>query len=169
MQIRDITIDDVRKKKAWRVCDWDAWLVGPDQPMENMTIEPLITYGPVDALVYPGLAVHLAPGGEPGEGKRRRDCIHAPENPADLAPSQIPVLHALLMIKVVSDVGWDYCHYTEMGWRQLGLVPDPLAPLLTEYIWIPVEDDAEFSIEVDDGVTIGDLHRRGFDAWVSLL
>jgi hypothetical protein len=74
------------------------------------------------------------------------------------------------MIKEVGDVGWDYCELTPDGWRQLGLVPDPNAPLSSEYFANALADDAEFSIELEPpDVTIGSKSREGFWRWVAYL
>jgi hypothetical protein len=170
MRIADISLQDVRAGKNWRVLNFEA-LSECDLALEMLEIEPLGTYGDEDALVYSGLTVHLENESEPlGQHRPRETCVFAPEAPSGLLEGQVAVVLPLLMVKVVSDIGWDYCEYTEAGWRQLGLTPNPDAPLTHEYLANPAPEDAEFSIELTPGgETIGDQNRAGFALWARFL
>ena len=57
----------------------------------------------------------------------------------------------LLLVKEVSspEYGGDYCEYVDGRWRQLGLVPNPDAPIGTEYIANPHPDDPSFCGQYD--------------------
>lgn len=170
MQISDISLAEVRSGTNWRVTNWEE-VAGRDLPLEELEIEPLGEYQSRDGVVYSGLTVHLAVEGEPdGDNRPRTNCTFAPEDPAQLRPDQHVVVRPLLMIKEVADLGWDYCELTSDGWRQLGLVPDPNAPLTSEYFANTLADDAEFSIELElAGVTIGTKSREGFWRWAAYL
>ncbi len=52
----------------------------------------------------------------------------------------------LLLVKEVSSIeyGGDYCEYVDRQWRQVGLVPNPDAPIGTEYVANPHIEDPSF-------------------------
>jgi hypothetical protein len=172
MRIKDITIDDVRAGKNWRVLDMEVII---DSPMEDLEIEALSEYSPSDTLVYAGVTVFLRDFGEPGSlnrlnGQTRllEDCQFPPEDPKDLAPGMTPIVRPLVMVKEVQESGWDYCEYVDGRWRQLGLKPNPDCPLCEEYFANPVEEDPEFNV-CGDGLPIRVRHRKGFLNWVKYL
>jgi hypothetical protein len=76
----------------------------------------------------------------------------------------VPVVTPIVMVKEVDDAGWDYCEYLDGAWRQVGLCPNPNAPLLHEYIANPLDEDREFSVCGDRG-PIKNQHKIGFQRW----
>jgi RNA recognition motif-containing protein len=57
LQIKDITIAEIKAGKNWRVLNPDALL--DDVPMESLRIEPLGQYITSDTVVYSGIYVYL--------------------------------------------------------------------------------------------------------------
>lgn len=176
MKIADITINDIRAGKNWRVLDPDA-LLQEEFPMEDLDIEPLQEYSPSDTLVYSGICVFLKDVGEPrtrlldrllGRGRKRQGCRYPPDDPRDLESGVTPVVKPLVMVKEVDESGWDYCELVDGKWRQLGLQPNPDAPATEEYFANPVADDPEFDVCGDD-VPLRERHRRGFQAWIAYM
>jgi hypothetical protein len=80
----------------------------------------------------------------------------------------IPIVRPILMIKEIGDSGMDFCEYAAEGWRQMGLQPNPDAPLTHEYIANPLDEDSEFAA-CGDYSPIRDEHRRGFRKWIRFL
>jgi hypothetical protein len=173
MKIKDINVDDVRAGMNWRVLNPDK-LLEPDFLMEDLEIEPLGQYIPSDTLVYSGIWVYLKDLGEPRSDisqpfKRDEcECLFPPEDPKDLEQRMIPVVEPLLMVKEVQESGWDYCEYVEGQWRQVGLKPNPDAPLTNEYFANPVQEDEEFDVCGDD-LPLREIHKRGFRNWIEFL
>ena len=176
MRIKDITHADVRAGRNWRVLNPDAQLQDGFHT-EELEIEPLDKYAPSDTLVYSGVSVYLKVLGEPrtglldrllGRGKRRQECRFPPDDPNELQPEATPIVRPLLTVKEVQESGWGYCEYVNGAWRQLGLKPNPDAPLTTSYFADPVEDDTEFDICGDD-MPLRELNKEGFRSWVSYM
>ena len=176
MKIKDITLDDIRCGKNWRVINIEKF-TSESLKMEELEIEPLENYGPEDTLVYSGLSVYLKELGEPRSGflnwllgklRRRKDCRFAPDTPKDLEDGMVPVVCPLVMVKEVQETGWDYCEYLGGRWQQLGLKPNRDAPLSQEYFADPVPEDEEFDVCGDRG-PIRDEHRKGFTNWIEYL
>ncbi|GEM_PF-5591005 len=175
MQIKNITLADIKAGKNWLVLDSEALL--DSAPMECLEIEPLGKYTISDMVVYSGITVHLKELGEPRSGlmayllgiaKTRQGCRYPPDDPKDLAEGMTPVVKPIVMVKEVGSAGWDYCEYVAGKWRQTGLKPNPDAPLGNEYIANPVDEDPEFTVCGDKG-PIRDEHRAGFQKWVGFL
>ena len=60
MRISDISLDDIRQGKNWKLLDPDEFL--GSLPMEEMSIEPLERFGPEDYVVYS--AIYVTDAGE---------------------------------------------------------------------------------------------------------
>jgi hypothetical protein len=174
-QIKDITIAEIKAGKNWKVLNPDALL--DDVPMECLEIEPLGQYTASDTVVYSGIYVYLKGLGQPrsgllagllGKAKTRQQCRYPPDDPKDLTEGMTPVVEPIVMIKEVGSAGWDYCEYVAGTWRQVGLNPNPDAPLTHEYIASPLDDDREFSICGDNG-PVREEHKAGFQRWSRFL
>jgi hypothetical protein len=175
LQIKDITVAEIKAGKNWRVLNPDALL--DHAPMECLEIEPLGQYKASDTVVYSGISVYLKGLGEPrsgllarllGRAKRRQQCLYPPNDPKDLTDGMTPIVEPIVMIKEVGSAGWDYCEYVDGRWRQTGINPNPDAPLGHEYLASPLDDDPEFSICGDNG-PIREEHKAGFQRWARFL
>ena len=175
LQIKDITVAEIKQGKNWRVLNPDALL--DDVPLECLEIEPLDQYTASDTVVYSGIHVYLKGLGQPRSGfwagllvraKTPQQCLYTPTDPKDLMGGMTPVVEPIVMIKEVGSAGWDYCEYVVGRWRQMGLKPNPDAPLTHEYIASPLDDDPEFSICGDNG-PIREEHKLGFQRWSRFL
>jgi hypothetical protein len=121
MQIKDITIDDIRQGKNWKAqSSEDFWL--QDNPLEILPVVEANRFESEDLIVYSAIFVTDDGGIKP-----------------------------LVMIKRVGnlDYGGDYCEFVNGKWQQVGLVPNPNATFGTEYIANPLEQDDSF-ISDDD-------------------
>jgi hypothetical protein len=176
MKIKDITLGDIKAGKNWIVKNPNM-LLDDNLLMEELEIHPLDKYSVTDTIVYGGIYVWLKDLGEPctsflaritGRGRRIKDCKYPPEDPKNLDSDMIPLVKPLVMIKEIQDSGWDYCEYVDGHWQQLGLKPNPDAPLSEEYFADPDSGDPEFDICGDDG-PIRDRHKKGFQNWVKYL
>jgi hypothetical protein len=117
MQIRDITMADIRAGKNWRLEPSDDRRF--DAPMEQWG--PLIEtnqFAVEDVIVYSGVVAYRS-----GRVK------------------------AIVQIKTVGDIdyGGDYCEFIGGEWRQVGLVPNPNAEAGEEFIASPLSFDPSFS------------------------
>lgn len=122
MQIKDITLEDIRQGKNWKAqspedFNWE------DNPLENLSIVEATEFESADMIIYSLLLVF-----DEGEVK------------------------PLVMIKQVLDLdyGGDYCEIVNGKWQQLGLVPNPNTPSCTEYVANPLEQDGSFISDDDD-------------------
>ena len=176
MKIKDITIDDIKTGKNWILINPDM-LLEDDLIWKELEIRALDEYVPTDTIVYGGICVWLKDLGEPstslfarftGRGRAIKDCKHPPEDPKDLAADMIPVVRPLVMIKEIKDSGWDYCELVDGNWQEVGIKPNPDAPLSHEYFANPVPEDPEFDICGDDG-PIREVHKKGFQNWIKYL
>lgn len=120
MQIRDITLADIRAGKNWRLTPLqdERWF---DAPMEEWG--PLIKtnqFTTEDHIVYSALSA-----------------------------SRSGRVEAIVLIKTVGDIdyGGDYCELVEGAWRQVGLVPNPNAEISEEFIANPLSIDPSFSTD----------------------
>ena len=121
MRIRDLTLEDIRSAKTWRLCAEDY---PEDLPLEELgPLEPCEAFGLEDTVVYAGLMTY--PGG----------------------PSRALVL---IRTVGELDFGGDYCEFVEGKWRQLGLVPDPDSLFCEEYIGNPLSNDPSFDCPTHD-------------------
>ena len=122
MQIKDITLDDIRQGKNWKVVLPEDGSFPDDIPLEGLTVEEAAEFEPEDYVVYSTIFVTNA-----------------------------GAVKALVMIKTVEDMdyGGDYCEFVDGRWRQLGLEPNPNAPFGEEYIADPLEQDPSFVSEDD--------------------
>ncbi len=121
MRIKDITLDDIRKGKNWRV----TLLVNgsfPDAPLEELSIEEGEEFGPEVYVVYS--TIYVTDSGE---------------------------VKPLVMIKQVLDMeyGGDYCEIVDGRWSQVGLKPNPNYPSGTEFFANPLEQDPSFVSDCD--------------------
>lgn len=121
MQIRDISLDDIRLGKNWKVLsaeefDWT------NDVLENLSIIEATDFGPEDLIVYSAVSVTDA---------------------GNVTP--------LVMIKQVEDLdyGGDYCEFEHGTWKQLGLVPNPSAPNSEMFVANPLQQDDSFISEDD--------------------
>ena len=121
MQIKDITIDDIRQGKNWKVQSPDSvrW---QEILMEDLFISEAQDFEQEDMIVYSTIFV---------------------SDDGDTKP--------LVMIKRVQDLdyGGDYCELVDGKWQQVGLVPNPNAPFGEEYIANPLEQDDSFGSDGD--------------------
>ena len=118
MQIRDITLADIRAGKNWRLTppENERWF---DAPMEQWgPLTEADQFAAEDHIVYSALSAY-----RPGR------------------------VEAIVLIKTVGDIdyGGDYCELVEGGWRQAGLVPNPDAEISEEFIADPLSIDPSFS------------------------
>ena len=115
MRIRDITLDEIRQGKNWKLVN-PREMIG-DAPLEDVSIEECESFRPEDYVVYSAMYVTNA-----GEVQPR------------------------VMIKEVGNMeyGGDECEFVGGKWRQAGLVPNPNAPLGTEYFANPLAEDTVF-------------------------
>lgn len=122
MRIKDITLDDIRGGKNWKVVLPEDGVFPEAIPLEEVAAEEADEFGPGDYIAYSSIFVTGA-----GEVK------------------------PLVMIKLVADLdyGGDYCEFVDGRWRQLGLEPDPHAPSGEEYVANPLEQDPSFVSEDD--------------------
>ncbi len=116
MRIKDIKLTEVKRGTNWRLVETDeeAWR---DTPMEEWRIERAEPLRVTDHAVYSGAYVLENGSVEP-----------------------------LLLLKEVSSIeyGGDYCEHVGGRWRQVGLEPNPDAPIGDEYIANPHDDDPSF-------------------------
>jgi hypothetical protein len=121
MRIKDITRDDIRQGKNWKLAALHNGTF-PDVPLEELSIEEAEVFQPDDHVVYSTIFVTDA-----GEVQPR------------------------VVIKVVSDMDYagDCCELVDGRWRQAGLVPDPDAPFGNEYFANPLEQDPSFESDDD--------------------
>ncbi len=138
MQIKDITIEDIRQGKNWKAQSPEefGW---EDNPLEDLSIGEATEFEPDDTVIYSVIVVY-----DDGEVK------------------------PLVQIKEVQDLdyGGDFCEIVNGKWQQLGLVPNPNAPLGTEYVANPLEQDESFSSDDHDYRA---YHRAGFRKFASHL
>ena len=117
MQIKDITIEDIRQGKNWKAQSAEdfAW---ENSPLEDLPIVAATEFEPEDIVIYSALAVY-----DDGEVK------------------------PLVQIKCVEDLdyGGDYCELVNGKWQQVGLVPNPDTTFGTEYVANPLDEDESFS------------------------
>jgi len=131
MQIKDITIEDIRQGKNWKAqSPEDFWW--QDNPLEDLSIVEATEFEPEDTIIYSVIYVI-------GDGE----------------------VKPLVQIKQVQDLdyGGDFCEIVNGKWQQLGLVPNPNAPLSTEYVANPLEQDESF---ISDDHDYRAYHRAGF-------
>jgi hypothetical protein len=131
MQIKDIKIDDIRQGKNWKAqSPEDFWQ--QDNPLEDLSIVEATDFEPEDTIIYSVIVVY-----DNGEVK------------------------PLVQIKEVQylDYGGDFCEIVNGKWQQVGLVPNPNAPIGTEYVANPLEKDESF---ISDDHDYRAYHREGF-------
>jgi hypothetical protein len=130
MRIRDIQIADIVAGKNWKVGNTNEfdW---ENERLEALPIVEAVEFEPEDEIVYSGVYVTLN-----------------------------GVVEPMVLIKAVEDSGYggDYCEFVDGRWQQVGLVPNPDAPLGTEYIANPLEQDESFNSDHDYRA----YHRNGF-------
>jgi hypothetical protein len=139
MNIKDITINDIRKGKNWRIIPSpeNIWI---DLPMEEWgPIEELGKYSLEDSVVYSGIVIYKT-----GE------------------------VRPIVLVKSIddSDYGGDYCERINGTWKQVGLVPNPNALIKYEFIANPLSEDTSFGSLNDD---YRREHKNGFRMHVSKL
>ena len=176
MKIKDITYSNIRAGSNWRVVDPNA-LLQDGFLTEELEIELFDKYILSDLLVYSGVSVYLKKIGEPRtglldrllwRGKRRQDCRFPPDDPNELQLGVTPIVTPLVMIKEVQESGCEYCECVNNTWQQVGLKPNPDAPLDESYFANPVEGDLVYDVYVED-MTIGERNKQSFDNWISYL
>ena len=117
MQIKDITIEDIRQGKNWKAQSPEefGW---EDNPLEDLSIGEATEFEPDDTIIYSVIVVY-----DDGEVK------------------------PLVQIKEVQDLdyGGDFCEIVNGKWQQLGLVPNPDTTFDTEYVANPLDEDESFS------------------------
>ncbi len=116
MQIKDLTLHDIRAARNWIVVGDDANGALRD-PLEETVLEPCSAFGEDDYVAYP--CVYVTPG---------------------------PKATALVLLKRVGDFdyGGDYCEFVDGSWRQLGLIPNPNAEPGEGFVASPLENDPSF-------------------------
>jgi hypothetical protein len=117
MQIRDITLADIRAGKNWRFTPShdEPWF---DAPMEEWgPLTETDQFTAEDHIVYSALSVTRSGN-----------------------------VDAIVLIKTVGDIdyGGDYCELVGGEWRQVGLVPDPDVEISEEFIANPLSNDPSF-------------------------
>jgi hypothetical protein len=137
MQIKDITLDDIRRGKNWRIPLLKSGSL-PDVPLEELPVEDTDEFMPDDMIVYTSIFV-----------------------------TDSGTVKPLVVIREVGSLEYngDQCEYVDGRWRQSGLIPDPDAPMGTEYFANPLEQDPSF-ISDDD---YRQWHRDGFRQFISRL
>ena len=114
MKIKDVTLSEISSGINWKVLVDDEFDF--DLPLEDWDIEDTAEFERYDTIAY--------------------SAVYVVENNAT----------PLILIKEVQgiDYGGDYCEYINGKWRQLGLEPDPNAPVGQEYIANPLDQDPSF-------------------------
>jgi hypothetical protein len=138
MQIKDITLDDIRQGKNWKVISpesihWD------DVLLEEIPIEECQRFHEEDLIVYSVIFV---------------------TDDERVTP--------LVMLKEAysAEYGGDYCEFVNGHWRQVGLKPNPNAPLGNEYFANPLDEDESF---ISDDYDYRKWHRDNFKKYADLL
>lgn len=139
MQIKDISVNDIRAGKKWKVIspndiDWENIL------LEDTPIQECSNFKEDDLVVYSAIYV------------------------ADDENQIIPIV----MIKEAFSVeyGGDYCELIDGHWRQVGLEPNPNYPFGNEYIASPLEEDQSFTSDDQD---YRKWHQNKFKKYIDLL
>lgn len=136
MKIKDITRDEIRNGKNWKLVNPQEFSGIP--ALEELSIEEADSFRPEDYVVYSAMFVTDA-------GK----------------------VQPLVVIKEVGnpEYGGDSCELVDGKWRQVGLVPNPDAPLGTEYYANPLTEDPSFFAdeEQDDRA----YNRENFQQWAA--
>ena len=116
MRIKDISINDIKEGKNWKVLspeniDWDKI------SLEELSIRDSSDFNEDYLILYSAVFV-----------------------------SDDEKTTPLVMLKKVGDLdyGGDYCEFVDGRWRQLGLEPNPNAPFGNEYYANPLEKDESF-------------------------
>lgn len=132
MKIGEISVRDVWAGTNWRFCppDDDDWVHLAMSEWEGVVL--CHEFSEQDDVIYSGLAV--SPSGR---------------------------VTPLLLLKTVgsADYGGDYCEYVNGRWRQVGLEPNPGAPVEHEYVADPLLIDPSFGAPDSD---YRQSHREGF-------
>jgi hypothetical protein len=116
MQIRDLTVADIRAGHNWRLVEPDSSF-DENRPMEEWRIQAASRFTEDDEIVYSALWV--TDGG---------------------------IVTPLVVIKRVGDLDYwgDSCEWIDGRWRQVGLTPNPSAPPGQEYVANPLPQDPSF-------------------------
>lgn len=120
-RIRDLTIEDIRSGRNWKVRNPDEMLAPHN--LEDLHISLVDDFSEDDHVVYS--AVFVTKDG-----------------------SVSPLV--LIKEVGDADYGGDYCEVHAGKWRQVGLVPNPAAPQGAEYIANPLDNDPSFVSEPPD-------------------
>jgi hypothetical protein len=118
MQIRDLTLNDVREGKNWKgLASVDFW---ESSPLETLPIAECGAFEPNDYVVYSALFV---------------------TDSGDVTP-------LVVIKEVQNLEYWgDSCEFVDGSWRQVGLTPNPQAPFGDGYVADPLETDGSFGEE----------------------
>jgi hypothetical protein len=174
MNIRDITIEDVKKGLIWRVVDMEP------ESMLDWEIVPMGIDEEGEEVVYSGMMVYLkdpdAESQKPlsfiarlfGRKTDLRYMKYPPEYPGELTAEMIPVVELMLIVKDVKMQCLDCFEYIEGGWQQMGLKPNPNAPLIHDYVANPLVCDDYYDACGDDG-PIRFINQRAFKEWVAFM
>ena len=139
MRIRDITIDDIKSGKNWKVINPDELLLVEDAiNLEDIHISKSEHFCKDDIIVYSSVYV-------------------TEDN--NVTP--------MVLVKEVGycDFGGDYCNFKNGKWSQIGLVPNPNAPAGREYIANPLMIDPSFDTMDNDLDNFRVELKDGFQKW----
>ena len=118
MRIRDITLDEIRNGKNWKLVNPQE--VGEILAMEDLSIAECEDFRPEDYVVYS--AIFVTDSGE--------------------------VQPFVMIKEVGDiEYGGDMCEFVGGKWQQMGLVPNPDAPFGTEYYANPLAEDPSFYVD----------------------
>lgn len=118
MKIRDISLDEIRKGKNWKLVD-PRELLG-ELALEDVSIAESEQFGPEDYVVYSAIFAT-----DSGEAQPR-----------------------VMIKEVGSlEHGGDECELVAGKWQQVGLVPNPNAPFGNEYFANPLAEDPSFDVD----------------------
>ncbi len=130
-------IKDISLEEIKRGSNWKAtYPEDPDAPFEDCLVEETIDFKPEDTIAYSVISV-----------------------------TEDEQVKPLIQIKevVYLDYGGDYCEWIDGKWRQLGLVPNPNAPISQEYVANPLDIDPSFDADHDYRA----WHRDNFKKYIS--
>ncbi len=142
-RIRDLTLDDIRSGRNWKVADPDELSqIGARFRLEDVHILEADSFAQNDTIAYAALFV---------------------TEDGSVSP--------LVLIKMVGDIdyGGEYCEVQDGKWRQVGLVSNPSAPHGVEYVANPLDIDPSFTTLDAPKADFRAEHRANFRKWCSSL
>lgn len=139
LRIRDLTVDDIRFGKNWKVTDpHELLFIGKTLNLEDIHVSETESFSEEDTIAYSAIFV-------------TKDGTVSP----------------LVLIKEVAEIdyGGEYCEVHAGKWRQVGLIPNPNALHGTDYVANPLDQDPSFNTMDNEKDDYRARHRDGFKKW----